>query len=201
MALARYLTLVWPGMPWLWLRGSFAGLVLALAFAVAVDVAVLTTFIWTELVDVRMSLALWTATAAVWLVATASAVTGFPPPLTRRRDASTEPLFVAARDAYLGRDWLSAETKLRQLLAGSPLDGEAQLLLGSLLRRVDRLDEAEEALLKLSRSDAGRGWQAEIARELDRIAAARQQPAAAAGAAGAARDAGSEPVAGRRVAA
>lgn len=178
MGFARSLTLVWPGLPWLWLRGSLAGLALALAFAVAVDVAVFTTFIWTELVDTRTSLALWTATAAVWLVATASAVTGFPPPLPRGRDAATEAVFVKARDAYLGRDWLTAETRLRALLDMAPLDGEAQLLLGTLLRRVGRLDEAEEAVLKLSRSDAGAAWLAEIAGELARITAARRQPAA-----------------------
>ena len=70
MGFARYLTLVWPGMPWLWLRGSFLGLVLALAFAVILDVAVLTTWIWSELIDVRLSLAVWTATAAIWLAGT-----------------------------------------------------------------------------------------------------------------------------------
>ena len=46
MAPARYLTLVWPGLPWLWLRGSFAGLVLAAAFAVTLGMAVITSFIW-----------------------------------------------------------------------------------------------------------------------------------------------------------
>ena len=45
MAALRYLTLLWPGMPWLWLRGSRAGLVLALAFAIVLDVAILTTWI------------------------------------------------------------------------------------------------------------------------------------------------------------
>ena len=30
MSSPRYLTLLWPGLPWLWLRGSMAGLVLAL---------------------------------------------------------------------------------------------------------------------------------------------------------------------------
>ena len=178
MGIARYLTLVWPGMPWLWLRGSLAGLVLALAFAVAVDVAVFTTFIWTELVDLRTSLALWTATGAVWLVATVSAVTGFPPPIPRGRAAAAEALFVEARDAYLGRDWLAAETAVRSLLEISPLDGEGQLLLGSLLRRVGRHDEAEEALARLSRSDAGAAWRAEITRERDRIARDRHAPQA-----------------------
>ena len=174
MGFARYLTLVWPGMPWLWLRGSFAGLLLALAFALAVDVAVFTTWIWSELIDFRLSLAIWTATALVWLIATASALTSFPPPIRRGRDAAADTLFVKARDAYLARDWLAAETKLRTLLDLSPTDGEAQLLLGTLLRRVGRLDEAAAALETLSRSDTGSLWLSSIARELERVAAARR---------------------------
>jgi len=179
MGFARYLTLVWPGMPWLWLRGSFAGLVLALAFALALDVAVYTTWIWSELVDFRLSLALWTATALVWLIATASALTAFPPPIPRGRDASVDALFVKARDSYLARDWIAAETKLRDLLVLAPTDGEAQLLLGTLLRRADRLDEASTALETLSRSDAGAPWRTAIARELERIADARRTPSPA----------------------
>ncbi|MFM8892024.1 MAG: tetratricopeptide repeat protein [Planctomycetia bacterium] len=174
MGFARYLTLVWPGMPWLWLRGSLLGLVLALAFAVILDVAVLTTWIWSELIDVRLSLAVWTATAAIWLAGTASAVTGFPPPIPRGRDAAAEKLFLQARDAYLCRDWLAAETKLRTVLAMAPTDGEAQLLLGTLLRRAGRTDEAVAAFESLARSDAGGPWRVEIARELRRIAAAVQ---------------------------
>jgi len=177
MGFARYLTLVWPGMPWLWLRGSFAGLLLALAFALAVDVAVLTTVIWSELIDFRLSLAIWTATAMVWLIAIASALTGFPPPIPLGRDAAADALFVKARDAYLARDWLAAETKLRTLLDLSPNDGEAQLLLGTLLRRVGRLDEAATALETLSRSDAGALWRPSIARELERVGNVRR-PAA-----------------------
>ena len=177
MGFARYLTLAWPGMPWLWLRGSFAGLLLALAFALAVDVAVLTTVIWSELIDFRLSLAIWTATAMVWLIATASALTGFPPPVPSGRDTAADALFVKARDAYLARDWLAAETKLRTLLDLSPTDGEAQLLLGTLLRRVGRLDEAATALHTLSRSDAGALWRSSIARELERVGNARR-PAA-----------------------
>jgi len=168
---ARYLTLLWPGMPWLWLRGSLAGLVLALAFGVALDVAVLTTWVWTELVDLQISLALWTATAAVWLIATGSALSAFPPPIRSGRDEAADALFVKARDAYLARDWLAAETKLRTILELSPTDGEAQLLLGTLLRRVGRLSEARQALEKLSRSDSGAAWRPAIARELDRITA------------------------------
>lgn len=175
MAPARYLTLIWPGLPWLWLRGSYAGLVLALAFAVTLDVAVVTTFIWPDLVDLSFVLAVWTAAAIVWLVSTVSAVAAFPPPLRQWSPAEVDPLFVRARAAYLARDWVVAETRLRDLLALAPTDGEAQLLLGTLLRRTGRMAEARAALEKLSKSDSGARWQRVIHAELIRLDAGRSQ--------------------------
>jgi len=172
MRILRPLTLVWPGLPWLWLRGSVAGLVLALAFAIALDVAIIATWIWTEFLELPIVVGLWSGVAVVWAIATVSAATTFPVPLQSGPDAAADALFTAARDAYLGRDWLSAETKLRSLLVVRPTDGEAQLLLGTLLRRVGRLKEARAALEALSRSDVGSAWQAAISRELGRIEAA-----------------------------
>ena len=177
MGLARSLTLVWPGLPWLWLRGSVGGLVLALAFAVLLDMAVVTTWIWSELVDLQVSIGIWTATVAVWVAGTVSAASTFPAPIPRDADAAADALFVKARNAYLAHDWLAAETRLRAALALAPTDGEAQLLLATLLRRVGRTAEAKRALEQLSRSDSGAPWQAAIARELVLIEhAADNQP-------------------------
>jgi thioredoxin-like negative regulator of GroEL len=172
MTAFRYLTLAWPGLPWLWLRGSRGGLVLALAFAVSLDVAVITTFVWPDLVELPITVAVWTATAVVWLVSTVSALAAFPPRLATPAPAAVDPLFVKARDAYLARDFIVAETRLRELLELAPTDGEAQLLLATLLRRAGRLVEARDALEKLSASDAGIRWRAAIAAERTRIAAA-----------------------------
>jgi signal transduction histidine kinase len=169
MRVLRPPTLVWPGLPWLWLRGSVAGLVLALAFAVALDMAIIATWIWTEFLELPIVIGLWAGVAAVWVIATVSAATTFPAPLQTGPDAAADALFTAARDAYLARDWLAAETKLRSLLVVRPTDGEAQLLLGTLLRRVGRLKEARSALEALSRSDAGTAWRSAIVRELDRV--------------------------------
>lgn len=165
MGLVRSLTLVWPGLPWLWLRGSLGGLVLALAFAVLLDMAIVTTWIWSELVDLPVSIGIWTATITVWIMATASAASSFPAPISKGPDAAAHTFFVKARDAYLARDWLTAETRLRAALALAPTDGEAQLLLATLLRRVGRKAEAKRALEQLSRSDSGAPWQTAIARE------------------------------------
>lgn len=184
----RYLTLLWPGLPWLWLRGSVAGLVLAAAFAVILDVAIVFTWVWSEVASGELVLGLWVAAGAVWSVATLSAVTTFPPPLPTGRDEAAETLFVAARDAYLARDWLAAETKLRGLLVVAPTDGEAQLLLATLLRRVGRRTESRSALERLAASDAGRPWRSVIRRELLRLDA----PTSAATAPSATREAGEE---------
>lgn len=169
MRVLRPLTLIWPGLPWLWLRGSVAGLVLALAFAVVFDMAILATWIWTEFLELPIVVGLWVAAAVIWMAATVSAGLAFPAPIQVGHDAAADALFTAARDAYLARDWLAAETKLRSLLVVRPADGEAQLLLGTLLGRVGRLTEARGALEKLARSDAGAPWRAAIARELGRI--------------------------------
>lgn len=170
MAPFRFLTLAWPGLPWLWLRGSLTGLVLALAFAVSLDLAIVATWIWPSLVELPFVVGLWTAVAAVWLVATVSAAAAFPPPIAPGRTPAADELFGKARDAYLGRDWLQAERRLRELLERSPTDGEGQLLLATLLRRLDRPNEARQALEKLSRSDSGSPWRREIAQELARLA-------------------------------
>jgi len=165
MNLVRRSTLLWPGLPWLWLRGSRAGLLVAVAFAIVLDTALVSTWVWTDLVELEVAVGLWASAGAIWLLGTISALSAFPPPLILAQDAATEEMFVEARDAYLARDWLAAETKLLALLALRPLDGEAQLLLASLLRRVGRTGEATKALAKLARSDSGLRWQSAIVRE------------------------------------
>jgi len=181
MLALRRLSLLWPGLPWLWLRGSRSGLVLALAFAVVIDLAVLATFVWSELFDAALVVGLWAAVAAVWGVGTAVGWATFPAALPATGGADGEALFQAARDSYLARDWLAAEERLRELLTLSPTDGEAQLLLATLWRRAGRPREARAALEALARSDAGRRWSAEIERERQLILAAETAPAEVSG--------------------
>lgn len=176
MGLFRSLTLVWPGMPWLWLRGSRSGLVLALAFAVTVDVAIITTWVWSELVGMGVTIGLWTGAAAIWVIAAASALATFPAAIPRPRAGEADVLFVKARDAYLARDWPAAEAHLDHLLAIAPTDGEAQLLRAALLRRLGRVAAAHAALAALAASDAGGPWREEIARERSRLAPGGRSP-------------------------
>ena len=169
MSFLRSLTLIWPGLPWAWLRGSWAGLILATAFGICLNLCIITAWIWTSFIDLEMTFGIWAATAIIWIVSTVSAVSSFPQPLVRYRDEVTDNLFIDARDAYLAGDWLRAETKLQTILTLSPTDGEAQLLFGTLLRRVGRFEEAQKSLEKLARSDSGQPWQHAIRHELSLI--------------------------------
>ena len=169
MSFLRSLTLIWPGLPWAWLRGSWAGLILATAFGICLNLCIITAWIWTSFIDLEMTFGIWAVTAIIWIVSTVSAVSSFPQPLVSYRDEVTENLFIDARDAYLAGDWLKAETTLQTILTLSPTDGESQLLFGTLLRRVGRFKEAKKSLEKLARSDSGQPWQHAIHHELSLI--------------------------------
>ena len=86
---------------------------------------------------------------------------------------------------FLSRQPVSPSSATRLIVAGSaagivvaPTDGEAQLLLATLLRRVGRRAESRTALEKLSRSDAGRPWLGVIRRELSRLESTLPAPTA-----------------------
>lgn len=152
---------------------------MAIAFAIAFDVGIIATFIWPDLVELPITIAVWAGVAVIWLASTISAAAAFPPPLKKPASADVDPMFVRARAAYLARDWVAAECRLREILVLAPTDGETQLMLATLLRRVGRLSEAGDALAKLSESDSGACWRTAIATEMQRIAAADREPPAA----------------------
>ena len=89
-------------------------------FAVSIDVALVTTFIWPGLVELPLTVGLWTAGAVLWLVSAVSAAAAFPPPIAVARSAEADDLFVKARDAYLGViSEISRVNALRQALESS----------------------------------------------------------------------------------
>ena len=61
-----WLTYFWPGLPQLWRSGLWWGLFLAAGFAVLLDLLLLTSFVWVELLgplDLKIG---WLAVGALW---------------------------------------------------------------------------------------------------------------------------------------
>ena len=162
-------TYLWPGLPQLWHAGSWTGLVLATGFAVLVDVLLLASFVWVELLQPRDLQLGWAATGLVWIGAAVLSI-GFGRLPTAA--VSADSLFRGALREYLQGSWFEAETMLGKLLRLAPRDVEARLLLATLLRRTQRLDEALDQLYRVERLRDAERWTREIAAEREQIAEA-----------------------------
>jgi hypothetical protein len=176
----RWTTCLWPGLPQLWTHGSWSGLALALGTAVVLDLLVLVSFGWSELVDQSVRNILWAAFGAFWVVAVSWSVRQ-----CRRRAAAATPdprkdPFAEALDLYLKGDYYQAEHVLEGLLRRNLRDVDARLMLATLLRHTGRFDEAVAQLDGLARFEGAGKWELEIRRERELLAEAKTHKATAA---------------------
>ena len=123
-------------------------MILAAGFAVLVDLLLLSSFVWVELLRPLDLLLGWMAAGALW---GGSAIVS----ISRRRPAAeagpTDLLFRQALTEYLQGSWFEAEAILGRLLRLSPRDAEGRLLLATVLGRAKRHDEALDQLDRLER--------------------------------------------------
>lgn len=160
---------LWPGLPQLWLDGAWSALGLAIGSGLLLNLLVLSTFLWVELLAGRVLLAGWLVLAVLWA---GSATASYHVQQSRKREpagGSAEDLFREAQSEYLRGNWFIAETILSRLVDHNPRDLEARLLLASMLRRTKRYKEATDHLARLERLDGAIKWQQEIAVERDRL--------------------------------
>jgi predicted Zn-dependent protease len=150
-------------------------LALAAGFAVLVNVLLLATFVWVELLDPpRLRLA-WLAAGGLW-AGSAMVSAWYSRGLAPRRRNSAEAMFREALREYLRASWFEAEQILGRLLRLQPRDVEARLMLATLLRRTGRDSEALEQLDRLELLADASQWAREIAEEKQLIEAQSQKP-------------------------
>ena len=174
MQVSSWLTCLWPGLPRLWWRGDWRALMTALAFAIVLDVWVMSRFLWPELLPPRLVTVGGLAVLAFWLVSAWQGSRSLGNILGAVGDRAPEDLFIQAQREYLQKHWLEAEHLLQELIRKHPRDEDAQLMLATLLRRTGRLGEARERLDTLERQDGAVRWTREIAAE--RRLLERQEP-------------------------
>lgn len=177
MRRAQWITCLWPGLSRLWWRGEWSGLLAALSFALLVDFAVLSSFIWPQWMGSLPPLAAWLAIGTIWSVSIYRALFAAnqmksvaASEVAASEVAASEPtehvdLFVQAQAEYLKGHWVEAETLLKRLLSQSPRDLEALLLLATMWRRLKRCGDANRELQRLERIEGSQRWAHEIRRE------------------------------------
>ncbi|MCE5302518.1 MAG: hypothetical protein LLF97_05340 [Planctomycetaceae bacterium] len=152
----------------------------AVGLFVLLDVLLLVSFGWSELIDPQCRNGLWIGFAAVWLASVAwSGRQCVRRAALERIDGDQDP-FGEAIDHYLRGDYFQTEQTLERLLRRNPRDLDARLMLAGVLRRTGRRMEAMEQLDMLSTMEGAGRWELEMQRERELLAKARTPKAVAA---------------------
>jgi hypothetical protein len=165
MRWARWITLPVPGLTQLWLAGAWWGLAVGLGFAWLVNLAVVSTFVWTELIGPWSRVGVWVLLLLVWAASVFLSFRQLRGSHPENGQATAEDLFRRAGREYLIGNWVKAEQLLTHLIRLNGRDVDAQLMLASLLRRTGQLTEASGRLRRLEATDGAEKWRSEIRRE------------------------------------
>lgn len=156
----------WPGVPQLWRGGEWAGFAWAASFALALNLQVLASFLYTDLLS---TVGIWTG----WLAILGFWIAGFvvsrrwTKRQTRTADAfqAEQTLYSEAFHDYLQMNWIAAEAKCAELIRRRRQDVDARLLLATVLRHAGRTAEARTQLDALIKVEGAEKWALEIALE------------------------------------
>lgn len=178
---------VWPGLPQAWLLARWRGLVLAVAFGSALNVALVLTFVWpawpASVMPGATAMLAWVLVLGLWIVGLRAARRDWRlicPPVAADRDPQLDEWLREAQTDYLKGHWIEAETLVRRILARDAADIEATLLLASIQRRSKQLPQAEQTLNALLPMPEAARWRHEITAELNQLSEQELKPPATA---------------------
>ncbi len=158
-----------PGLPQLWHDGAWWALGLTISFFLSLNLALLSSFVWSELLPTWGVVLGWLTTTivgglGVWL----SVRQGYWH-MSVEPGESAPDVFPAAQVEYLRGNWYQAEALCRQLLKRDDHDAEAHLMMVGLLRRTDRVRDARRQLQLLASLETADRWEYEIGQEWARL--------------------------------
>jgi tetratricopeptide (TPR) repeat protein len=144
-------------------------LLLGLFFASALNLAVVSRWVWIEAFPAGWSEFLATLALVSWLISfgyTAWWVVLCHPDRHRQE---IERLFREAQEAYLQGRWLEAKTRIERILARDESDADALMQLGTLYLRTREPALARRAFTQCLESQSGTKWRWEIQTALGRL--------------------------------
>jgi hypothetical protein len=166
---------LWPGLPQLWLYGAWTGLVTAVSAATILDLLLLSSFGWSDLIASKLRTVLWLVFGLLWTVAAVWSARWCRKWQAVTNNKAGTDVFSEIWTYYLRGDYFQAEHLLAALLQVNTRDLDARLLLATLMRHTGRMDEASQQLDILERFEGVAKWQLEIEHERKLLAEAKNQ--------------------------
>lgn len=169
----------WPGLPLIAVAGQWAGLGVAVGFAVLLNAAIATTFLWYDVLSPGARRITWAAVGIAWLAGAAYSRFRLQALAALEESPPATDGFIEAQEHYLKGNWYEAEQILAAILMKNPRDLDARLMLATLLRHTGRHDAAGEQLDRMERLEGCPKWQLEISRERRKLASVKAERAEA----------------------
>ncbi len=172
MHVSSRLLCFWPGLARLWTKGDGSSLALALGFALILNLALISSFLWPELFGRGFPTMIWPILGVIWIVSAyishqELAIRSQSREIVRESDSPVpDTLFIQAQREYLRGNWSDAEKLLRNRLQFRPRDSEARLLLATSYRHQGKTELALQELTVLQRFDESAPWIIEIEQEI-----------------------------------
>jgi hypothetical protein len=164
---------VWPGLPQIWSGQVALGLILACVFAVLVNLAIVSQWVYVRWFDADTRQALWAITASLFAGMAAWTVVWAWKFHPDRFQVEIEALYRASAESYYQGRWAQARDQLERLILLDPSDTEAHLRLARLMQRTGETDLARRVLDDCRDTPRAKTWRWEIDRLAESLVAKR----------------------------
>ncbi len=162
---------VWPGLAQIWTGQEVLGLILAALFAAALNLAIVSRWIWIEAFAPGWRDVFATMAALLWLASFAYTLWWVWLCHPQRFRQEIDRLFRDAMEAYLQGRWNDSRKRIERILAIDETDADALLHLGTLHLRLHQPALARRAFRQCLELEGGAKWRWEIEQALARLGA------------------------------
>ncbi len=159
----------WPGLPQIWSGQEALGLFLATFFAVVLNLALVSRFVWTDLVGPVWVGFFGTSAALTWCVSLIYTLWWIFRCHPDRHRIEIDRLYRESLEAYLGGRWNEARNGWERILTMDDTDADAFMQLGVLYVRTGQEVSARRAFRQCLELEAGGKWRWEIQQILGRF--------------------------------
>lgn len=159
----------WPGLAQIWTGQELLGLILAALFALALNLAVVTHWVWTEAFAPGWPAFFAALAAGTWLAGLGYTLWWLWRCHPDQHREEVDRLFGEALDLYLQGRWNEARRHYEQILARDETDADALLQLGTLYARTGQPALARRTFRQCLELEQGAKWCWEIEQALGRL--------------------------------
>jgi tetratricopeptide (TPR) repeat protein len=160
---------LWPGLAQVWSGQEVLGLLLAGFFALTLNAAIATHFVWTEALAPGWPAMLAAVAALTWLATMGYTLWWAWRCHPERHREAIDGLYREALGLYLQGRWTEARRRFEEVLARDETDADALLQLGTIYARTGQPALARRAFRQCLELEGGARWRWEIDQALRRL--------------------------------